>query len=93
MEAMMQLVHFGNPKVEGCDFTARRRGPDRILDINFRALVSGTENAAAYRVALVWGEVEKLIVEFAAMKEPSALALQQDMSLGRAARASGWIPK
>ena len=39
------------------------------------------ENTSDFRVDLTWEDVEKLVVEFAAMKEPKAIFLRQANNL------------
>jgi hypothetical protein len=56
-------------------------------------LFRGPEHASDFRVGIVWEDVEKLIREFAAKKEPKAVFLRQANDLAVSARLAGWIPK
>jgi hypothetical protein len=53
---------------------------------------SGTAKIDDFRIDLTWKDVDNLIREFAAMKEPSAIALQQAKFLAAAAQQGGWYP-
>lgn len=51
-----------------------------------------SENNSEFRVDVNWDDVEKLIIEFAAMGEPKALHLQAAKRLANGAFQAGWRP-
>jgi hypothetical protein len=50
------------------------------------------QHSSDYLVDITWDDVEKLIGEFAALKEPKAVALEHAKLLAAAVRRAGWAP-
>jgi len=87
----MQLVRLGRPGFSRAENAVYLRDEDN--DLRVEMYFDGPSHQSKFRVDVTWADVEKLITEFSAMKEPRAIAIQQAKLLAAGARRAGWISR
>lgn len=87
----MDLIRLGDWADKSEDKFDQVKDKRRVA-VFFRKFGNGSERTSDFRVDLRWPDIEKLIIEFSAMGEPKAIALQQAKSLAVAAKRAGWGP-
>jgi hypothetical protein len=85
----MELARLGKSPFLREKYSVNRNTENGKVEVRFL----GPENTSDFRVDLTWDDVEKLLVEFSAMKEPKALALNQAKALAVGARRAGWTTR
>ena len=85
----MHLVRLGKSPFDREEHGAIRNKERGTVEVRFL----GPENTSDFRLDLSWEDVERLIVEFAAMKERDATYLVHAKNLAIAARRAGWAPQ
>ena len=88
----MRLKRVGTSAHESLEDSVHRAHHDGEVQLFYRAFGSGNQAASTFVIGVSWDDVEKLIVEFAAMNNPDAIHLLQAKSLAIAATRAGWYP-
>ncbi len=85
----MHLVRLGKSPFDREEHDVARNEERSAVEVRFL----GPENTSDFRLDVTWEDVERLIVEFAAMKNHDALFLVHAKNLAIAARRAGWSPQ
>lgn len=86
----MHLVRLGGAECQKSESAVYRKADTGTVQVLFREFGLGEERTNDFRVDLAWEDIEKLILEFAVMKERRAVALQQAQGLASAVEKAGW---
>ncbi|MGX7742970.1 hypothetical protein [Rhodopseudomonas parapalustris] len=84
----MELVRLGKSPFQRTDDNVSTDKQSGLVKVIFR----GQSNTSDYRIDISWDDLEKLVVEFAAMGESKAKFLLHAKNLAVHARRAGWNP-